>query len=191
MNTENIINSIFKSLKAIYPANGYAWDNQEVMDDAKNQWLLAFKENNLKDIELIKTGLRKCRASSQAFVPSIGQFIKMCEIEPMTMGVPTYLEAYNEAVKRSHPSTTGETWSHAVVHHAWYETGSRALNGASGSYQIKEMKDIFYSNYDLTLKMFASCEKLRELPKLLNQPAFSFEVTSKGINALESLRLKL
>ena len=54
MDTENIINSIFKSLKAIYPANGYAWDNQEVMDDAKNQWLLAFKENRITQDRLKK-----------------------------------------------------------------------------------------------------------------------------------------
>lgn len=188
MDTETVINNIFKSLKAIYPANGYAWDNQEVMDDAKNQWLLAFKENNLNDIELIKAGLSKCRASTLPFVPSIGQFIKMCEAEPKTLGVPTYNEAYNEAVRRSHPSCAGDPWSHAVVYHAWYQTGSRALNLASGAYQIKEMKDIFYSNYDLTLKMFAAGEPLRELPKLIASPKHKAQVTSKGSAALEALK---
>jgi len=191
MDTESVINNIFKSLKAIYPANGYAWDNQEVMDDAKNQWLLAFQENNLNDIELIKAGLSKCRASSLPFVPSIGQFIKMCKAEPQALCVPTYLEAYNEAVRRSHPSATGETWSHAVVYHAWYQTGSRALNLASGSYQIKEMKDIFYSNYDLTLKMFAAGEPLRDLPKLLNTTEHDTQTTHVGAAALKAMRDKL
>ena len=189
--TEAVVNNIFKSLKAIYPANGYAWDNQQVMDDAKHQWLLALKENNLNDINLIKAGLRKCRASTKPFVPSIGQFISMCEPEPETLGVPTHLEAYNEAVRRSHPSCAGEPWSHAVVYHAWYQTGSRALMTASGAYQVKEMKDLFYSNYDAALKMFASGEPLKTMPKLLEKCEKDTRPTVDGIAVLKSIADKL
>jgi hypothetical protein len=96
--------------------------------------------------------------------------------------------AYNEAVRRSYPGGSDEKWSHAVVYHAWFETGSRALNMATGSYQIKEMKDLFYANYDITLKMFAEGGKLRELPKLLNKPDFISVVTKEGTECLNNLK---
>lgn len=109
-------------------------------------------------------------------------------IDPIAMGLPTHMEAYKEAIKRSHPSSTGETWSNAVVYHAWNETGSRPLHTAYGSYQIKEMKNIFYSNYNVALKMFAAGEPLRELPKIENKHEDDRLVKSTRETALKALK---
>jgi len=186
-----LINDLFIRLMSIHPAYKQAWPTQESFDGAKNEWMIAFIKHKINKQSQIEEGLDVCRDSGDRFPPSVGEFIEYCQPKLTSMGVPTYLEAYNEAIKRSHPAATGETWSHAVVYHTWYQTGSRALNMATGSYQIKEMKDMFYSNYDLTLKMFAAGEPLRELPKLLNKPEHDPQVTSKGAAALKAMRDKL
>lgn len=76
--TKDIIDGLFEALLSIYPAFKQAWPTQSIIDDAKNQWLLAFQQARLNDVELIKEGLKKARLSTSNFVPSVGQFIEMC-----------------------------------------------------------------------------------------------------------------
>lgn len=142
----------------------------------------------LIQLKKIQCGFDNLRTRTSPFAPTVGEFITLCVPKPAKLGVPTHAAAYSEAVRRSYPGGSDEKWSHAVVYHTWYETGSRALNMATGSFQIKEIKDLFYANYDITLKMFAEGGKLRELPKLLNRPDFKTEITQSGKDALNNLK---
>jgi hypothetical protein len=183
-----LVNKLFLKIQAIMPAYKQAWADQEVLNEAKRQWLKALIKYDVLTSEKIDTGIENLIDLGSRFPPAVGEFIALCVPKPAKLGVPTHAVAYNEAVRRSYPGGSGEKWSHAVVYHAWFETGSRALNMATGSYQIKEMKDLFYANYDITLKMFAEGGKLRELPKLLNKPDFISVVTKEGTECLNNLK---
>ncbi|MDX2369711.1 MAG: replication protein P [Colwellia sp.] len=186
--TEKLVNRVFAVLQAIYPANGYAWSNQSVMDEAKNQWLMAFIENDLTDSAVIKTGLKKCRASGSAFIPAVGQFISYCTPSPEDLGLPTHQDAYNEALKHSHPSSTNAKWSHPAIYHALVKTSRRALFEATGPIQIREMKKLFCSNYDFILQKFIDNEPFDEIPVLVtHQFPDNVPATSTGKNAISNL----
>lgn len=183
-----IVNYMFNRLESIVPSMKYTHDSTVSLGRIKKEFIYELRSNNITQMEVINFALNKIRAKGLKFIPTPGEFVSFCKPEPLSLGAPTHAAAYSEAIKRSHPSTKEETWSHPAVHHAWFETGSRALQDATGSYQIVEVRNIFYANYDMTLKMLASGEKLRPLPKLIAKPAHVKEVTSVGMSALEALR---
>jgi hypothetical protein len=186
--TEKIINNIFYELKGMIPANSFSWTDKETVSRSKEQWFKTFVESSLSNIDLIENGLKKCRRLGLKYLLPPGEFVSYCTPEPSFLGAPTHAVAYKEAVRRSHPCYNDETWSHKAVYHSWIETGARALLDASGPYQIKEVRDIFFSKYDLALKMLSNGEKLREIPKLIDKPKLAMGVTKQGSDALSSLK---
>lgn len=83
--TKLVIDELFESLIAIYPAYKQSWPTQEVIDSAKKQWLISFVDSNLTDIAQIKKGLAKARESESEFIPSPGRFISWCfDIKPQS-----------------------------------------------------------------------------------------------------------
>jgi hypothetical protein len=177
--TATLINELFQMLRSIFPAFNQAWPTQEILDGSKREWLRAFMENGINNADKIKLGLDGLRLKTSPFIPTAGEFISLCVPKPEKLGAPTHAAAYAEAVRRSHPCYGNETWSHKAIYHAWHETGARAISGASGPYQIKEVRDIFFSKYDLALKMISDGEKLREIPKIVE---FKLHVTIDGLN---------
>lgn len=76
-----IVNKLFLSFQAIFPAFKQAWPTQAELDNSKREWVKAFKQAGLNDVEVIKRGLAKYRLLENPFVPSPGQFIAMCQRE--------------------------------------------------------------------------------------------------------------
>jgi hypothetical protein len=74
-----IINRLFERLTAICPAFRHSWPTQKDFDNTKLEWMKAFKLANLFDVEKIKRGIEKYSLLPTAFVPSPGQFIKLCQ----------------------------------------------------------------------------------------------------------------
>lgn len=74
----NHINFIFAELCAAFPAWRNTFRNQIELDDAKRSWVKGLIEADVTDLELIKTGLKKARASDSDFFPSVGKFISWC-----------------------------------------------------------------------------------------------------------------
>jgi hypothetical protein len=75
----NLVNKIFRSLTAIFPAWGAAIKDQEAMNQAKAEWFKGLIENNITSDIQIDAGLAKARTHNSPFLPSIGQFISWCK----------------------------------------------------------------------------------------------------------------
>ena len=74
-----IVNKLFKTFQSIFPAFKQAWPTDSEFENAKREWMKAFKLANLQDIEAIKRGVNSYRLAPTPFVPSPGQFIELCK----------------------------------------------------------------------------------------------------------------
>ncbi len=73
-----IVNKLFLTFTSIFPAFKQAWPTEIEFENAKREWIKAFNQVGLKDIEEIKKGVDRFRIETTPFVPSPGQFIEMC-----------------------------------------------------------------------------------------------------------------
>lgn len=80
--SEYVLNVVIKSLRSIFPGWKAAIKTQVELDNLKQQWLIAFIENNIKTDTQIQRGLAAARLSTSSFLPSIGQFIDWCKSPP-------------------------------------------------------------------------------------------------------------
>lgn len=85
---EQLVDSLFKQLKQIFPA-AVSTNLKTEADEktAKRQWIAAFAENGIKTREQLSAGVRHARASDSAFWPSPGQFVKWCKDSSVVLGV--------------------------------------------------------------------------------------------------------
>jgi len=79
MNEETVLNITLNALRSIYPAWRTSVKSQQELNALKEQWLIAFKENNIRTDIQINRALKKCRQDTKPFMPSVGQFIKWCK----------------------------------------------------------------------------------------------------------------
>ncbi|WP_109372583.1 replication protein P [Proteus genomosp. 6] len=103
-NAEKMVDSLFKSLKQIFPASvSTVFKNANDEMDAKRQWIAAFAENGITTREQLQNGMRHARASDSPFWPAVGQFIKWCKEEDyVALGLPAedrLYELYREYCK--------------------------------------------------------------------------------------------
>ncbi len=84
--TANVINELFRIIVANFPAFKQAWPTEAEYEFAKKEWIKAFNQVGLRDIEDIQRGIDKFRLLETPFVPSPGQFLALCkkEIKPQT-----------------------------------------------------------------------------------------------------------
>jgi hypothetical protein len=127
---EKNFNKLFIQLKQVFPAITALIKTQIDLDEFKNQWLLAFKENGITTLRQFEIGMKKARQQSTPFVPSPGQFISWCkEGEASGMGLPTVAQVMREFNKYSaeigFSCQTAEQfpWSHPVMY--WIVTDLR------------------------------------------------------------------
>lgn len=156
--TTKIINYLFEQLSVIKPAFKQAWPTDKEFQSAKYQWIRAFMDAGLRDINRIKKGMETYRLKPTAFIPSPGEFIDMCKIEPSDVGAPPLNRAYKEASYYSHPANQPATWSHPAVKHAWSLTGAWEMQQSPRRHTLPE----FEKNYNYALNLFANGE-LRDL----------------------------
>lgn len=111
-----IINNLFRELVAINPAFRQAWPTEREFIQTKRQWMLAFVDAGINSFEQIKSGIQKIRLKGSPFVPTPGEFIKLCQASPKDIGAPTARDAYLEACQKSHPAYGDDKqWSHPAV----------------------------------------------------------------------------
>ncbi len=83
--TVDIVNTLFERVIAINPAFKQAWPTEYEFKLTKKEWITAFMDAKLSDIEQIKRGLSVMRMSASPFIPSPGQFIEWCRpVKPQT-----------------------------------------------------------------------------------------------------------
>lgn len=78
-NAERLVDTLFASLKVIFPAS-FSTVLKHPRDEAtaKRQWVAAFIENGITSGHQISAGMKRARASVSPFWPTPGQFISWC-----------------------------------------------------------------------------------------------------------------
>jgi len=75
----DIFNSLFKQLRATFPAMMATIKDQEQLDELRRQWVKAIAENEIYQVEQIEAGMRMARKHEKPFLPSPGEFISWCK----------------------------------------------------------------------------------------------------------------
>lgn len=181
-----VVNALFRELKAIFPAWRNAWPTTDDEGAAKRSWVKAFTAAGLRSIEQIQYGVEQCRLSGRPFMPSVGEFIAWCRPTPEQLCCPSVRTAYLQACQLAHPSADRSS-AHPAVWHAAQEVGLYVL----ASLPESRSWPAFERAYSLTLGMLARGEPLREIPKALPASVSVPASPDKARSALEEIRKKL
>jgi hypothetical protein len=183
-----VVNALFRELKAIFPAWKQAWPTAEDETSAKKSWVKAFVAARISQIEQIRFGIENCRKLGSSFIPSVGEFVAMCQPTPEMLGIPGHDQAYAEAIANAHPSMAGSReWSHQAVYHAASHCGFRSLSTMSAEASRK----LFDRAYGITIRMLLAGEPLRSIPLGLPRPVARRGSETVGKEALALLRKNL
>ena len=140
--TAEVVEKIFRQLKAIFPAWKTAWPDEKALGSAQRSWTKGFMDAGICDIHQVEFGIKQCRKSGSPFAPSIGQFIQWCTPGPEAYGMPTAADAWLEALMG--------TASHEAVRVAANATGFFDLRAAKQ--EDKAMRARFERNYEIVLR---------------------------------------
>jgi hypothetical protein len=183
--TGEVVNTLFRELRAIFPAWKQAWPDDDTLKAAKRSWIKAFMAQGINQIEQIRFGIEACRALQRPFAPSAGEFIAMCQPAPEMLGIPSHDAAYAEAVANAHPSMVGSRkWSHQAVYHASSQSGFHALSRLHADASRK----LFDRNYEITIRLILEGKPLRNIPLALPSRVDGRMTPEIGNRALAELR---
>lgn len=140
--TAEVVEKIFRQLKAIFPAWKTAWPDEKALGSAQRSWTKGFMDAGICDIHQVEFGIKQCRKSGSPFAPSIGQFVQWCTPGPEAYGMPTAADAWMEALMG--------TASHEAVRIAANATGLFDLRSAKQ--EDKAMRARFERNYEIVLR---------------------------------------
>ena len=140
--TAEVVEKIFRQLKAIFPAWKTAWPDEKALGSAQRSWTKGFMDAGICDIHQVEFGIKQCRKSGSPFAPSIGQFIQWCTPGPEAYGMPTAADAWLEALMG--------TASHDAVRIAANAIGLFDLRTAKQ--EDKAMRARFERNYEIVLR---------------------------------------
>lgn len=76
--TSSLVNELFRRMRAIKPGWRAAFQSQEELNTAKQEWLLAITEAGIRDWSVIESALGELRQQPGPFIPSTGDFIALC-----------------------------------------------------------------------------------------------------------------
>lgn len=181
-----VVASLFRELKASFPAWRQAWPTADSEAAARRTWVKAFAAANLRCIEQIRFGVERCRLSASPFMPSVGEFIQWCQPTPEALGCPSVAQAYLQACALAHPAADRAS-AHPAVWHAASEVGLYELANLPSA----KSQPMFERAYGLTLAMLARGEPLRAVPKALPESVSVPASPAKVRSALAEMRNKL
>ncbi|ENJ1614216.1 replication protein P [Vibrio parahaemolyticus] len=185
-----IINKLFLELQACFPAWRQTFKSRAEIDAAKRSWARGLFEAKITTQKQLDWGLAKARRSESPFWPSLGQFIKWCQLEPSDYGLPDTRQAYLEACRNAHciSDMTNEEWSHPAVYVALKNTGVFDIRNRPEV----ETWPIFERNYEVAVRRALAGEDLNsEIPKALPEHPTSrpvdLEVAKQHIERLKRM----
>jgi hypothetical protein len=94
-----LINRLFRELKAIFTAHKQAISTIEIENDAKKSWVKGLHEAGINSEAQIQLGLKRARSSGRYFFPEIGLFCDWCKPLPEDVGLPSTEDAFKSALK--------------------------------------------------------------------------------------------
>lgn len=184
--TARVVNALFRTLKATFPAWKQAWPTADAEAAARREWIKAFAAAGIRRVEQLRWGVEACRASDSDFMPSPGKFVAWCRPSAQQLGCPAVEQAFLQACQLAHPAADRSS-AHPAVWHAAHEAGLHAL----GTLPENRSRPLFERAYSLTLGMIERGEALREIPKALPASVHVPASPDKVSSALESMRKKL
>ncbi|WP_243891464.1 replication protein P [Shewanella algae] len=161
-----IINKLFAELQACFPAWKHSFPGQHDIAAAKRSWARGLVEAGISSEQQLQWGLRKARQAESPFWPSLGQFVKWCQPDPVDYGLPDTRKAYLEVCRNAHrlAEMTNDEWSHAAVYIALKNTGTFDIRNRKEA----ETWPIFERNYEIAVRRVLAGEDLNvEIPKAL------------------------
>jgi hypothetical protein len=181
--TAEIVNYVTRQIYEIISARQYSVPNQDSLRGTQRQYTVGFLQANLKDMDLIESGLKKFRLSSDnTYFPTVGQFIALC----VEGDLPDIQSAYKEACEKSHFSSDKD-WSHDVIRFAAKETGSFVLSNQPRSVSFK----LFEHNYEIAKQKFSKNTLNTDFRKAITDNHNYVGPTPVGLSALDEIKKTL
>lgn len=186
LEAQQVVVSLFRELKAIFPAWRNAWPSGDDEAAARRSWIKAFAAAGLRNLDQIRYGVERCRQSASPFMPSVGEFIQWCQPTPEMLGCPSVEQAFLQACQLAHPAAD-QRGVHPAVWHAACEAGLNALRNLPEN----RSKPLFERAYLITLRMVERGEKLRSIPKALPKSVHVPASPEKQRDAVAKMRHEL
>jgi len=157
--TAQIINALFEKIIRIKPAFKQGWPTETEFQMAKREWVNAFRRANITSLERVKRGIERLTDSEKSFIPSPGEFLALCRLEPGDVGAPPIEQAYKEAIKNAYPDGLEKRWSHPCVRHAFQQSGAFEMRTEPKS----KTQPLFEKNYLDSLDDYAEGKILEQV----------------------------
>ncbi|WXL23937.1 hypothetical protein WG219_11275 [Ectopseudomonas mendocina] len=133
----------------------------------------------------IAVGLSVLTQRGDDWPPSAPEFRKLCSPSAYSMGLPSIDRAYRQACEIAYPGADSSR-IHPAVYHAACEAGFYELRMLPES----KSRPLFERAYEVTVRMCANGEPLREVPKALPEKV-SVVTPEVGVSALQEMRAAL
>ena len=123
-----LVNDLFKSLFACYPAWKQAFpaktgdELDKAVNTLKKNWIKAFAENQINTVQQVSLGMKRARQDTSDFLPGVGKFMGWCKPSAEDLGLPSIQEAYSEATRKCREPSK-KKFNHPAVYHAGKLTG--------------------------------------------------------------------
>jgi hypothetical protein len=158
-----VVNKLFALLFACCRGFNKYYADKQRLNIEKTQWIHVFSEENYTSLSDIEIAVKKLRRECPVNPPTIKQFLEWNKATIDDMGLPDTREAYNQAVKNSHPSEVCKKWDHEAVQFAWRKTGANRLFHGKEKDTFPEFE--YY--YKVAAQKLSKGEPLNEVSKAL------------------------
>ncbi len=179
-----LIDVLFERLRVLFPV---AAPEQSVIGPHKTEWLKVLAVHKVLESSAIQTGLMRARAGAdRKYWPSPLQFANWCKGSPEDHNLPSFDDAFREAV-RNYRARQTHNWSHSLVYAAVQQVGIWAFSQSSE----KELRAQFEHAYSQLVRRFMEGQPIDiDLPKALPQPGESCRIAAPDCEGrLRALRL--
>lgn len=138
-----------------------AYGDESTLNLAKREWAMTLAGTPTSVIEM---ALERCKREF-AWPPTIAEFLKLCQPDPESLGLPPVNKAYQEASQNSH-RWAQHHWSHDIVLMAARNTGFRLLR----SEPERTSRPLFEKHYRALIERIAGGETI-EVAEFAELPA--------------------
>ena len=157
--TAEIVNSLFISFDAIFPAAIHTIRENGNLSATKQEWTYAFMENGINTLEQLERGKKVARPLGGVFLPPMGKFMDWCKITYASLGWPEPLDAYRLALKRTYDVKYNSVCNiHQAVEIARKETGDSVFGRGE-----KVSEPVFLRNYEIIRDRVGNGESLHNI----------------------------